>query len=217
MATWCLPPQSFRCRQKRQAGFSLMEMLVVLVLVALVSGVLLDTLGQLSRAGERTRGTVARLADTVLDEALVQAVLTGVVPEYREGPGVFQGTADGLTALTLAGLDSPADMPVTMRLSIGPVGDGRLSAAAVRHRLTYEGRGEPLTLLEWAGGPARFRYLAPDGTWQESWDGEARRPRQVPEAVMLEFPPAAARPPLVIAPGAPGRWLIHPGDTFDDL
>lgn len=145
-------------------GFTLVEMLVVLVLTGLVVGLLFEGLSRV--ADLRVR--LVRHLDGALDSAVVGAWFRGslaaLTPDYLGQPGVFAGSAGEMSGLTLQPLDQPAG-------TLSPFG-WRLAADAARGvtRLSYRGLdGSWREVAAWPGAGGRFLYAGPDGDWRSDW------------------------------------------------
>jgi prepilin-type N-terminal cleavage/methylation domain-containing protein len=186
-------------RPRRDAGFTLIEVLVALALSALVSVILLngirlaatgldrhaaqaDRLDRRQSAGEilrRTLGSAAQIDRAAGGEFIGNA-------EHLEFLGVAEDAGPGLYRITLAVDRTRADRPLIMRRQLAiAAGDPRAAtsilAANVRaFRLEYFG----------ATG------ADPQPAWHESWESLSVLPLMVRLTLDSEGEPP--RPPLVI-------------------
>jgi len=161
-------------------GFTLLESLVTLVIVAMVATLLMQSLFQVLGLRERVLRTDRDARIAALQEAWFRDSVGGVIGELAGREGAFRGTAEGWTALTLGGLADPAQVKVTWRIA-GPPERRVLEVA--------EGQG-PAVAVRTVSGSARFQFLDAAGQWQEVWP-VAARPREVlPRIVRLEDPEA---------------------------
>jgi len=146
-----------------QRGFTLIEMLVVLVLTAIVVGVVFEGLARV--ADLRVR--LVRHLDGALDETITGSWFRGSVaalqPDYNEAPGAFRGSATEMSGLTLKPIDLPGGAAT-------PFGWRLLPDASGVTRLSYRGAdGAWREIAAWTGAGARFLYAGPDGEWRSEW------------------------------------------------
>lgn len=168
-------------------GFTLVEMLVTLALVALVSSLLwqaLATVAQLEGQLARTR-TLSN--DDQLRRAWVEQALTGAMTGPQGDPIRFTGRAMRLSTYTTMPPWPGSLGPELMVLE--------LERNDVGQRLIARRPGTelPLELWRWAGGDGRFDYLDAGGNWHEDWPPpNATRAEPLPAAVRLRGPQAGA-------------------------
>jgi prepilin-type N-terminal cleavage/methylation domain-containing protein len=160
-------------------GFTLLEMLVTLALMALVSALLWQAMGQVLRV-ERLlqRSGLDGQLETVKREwvrALIESSATerfGVANEFAGDGGRLN--LESMEAFNFLGLNAAS---VQLRIESDPADE--------RHRLLLEDRparpgdaiapGGPQTarpsieLLAWRGTAGSFRYLDELGQWQDHW------------------------------------------------
>ena len=148
----------------RQGGFTLLEMLVVMVLTALVVGIAFEGLSRV--ADLRVR--LARHLDGALDETIVaswfRASVSALQPDLENAPDAFKGSAIEMSGLTLRPVDQPpgAATAFAWRLAQEP--------ASGITRLSYRGvDGAWREIAAWPGAGARFLYAGPDGEWRSEW------------------------------------------------
>jgi len=148
---------------KPQEGFTLIEMLVVLVLTALVVGVAFEGLSRV--ADLRLR--LGRHLDGALDEAIVgswfRGSVAGMQPDFNQAPDAFRGSATEMSGLTLKPIDLPAGAATPFAWRLLPETGGTT-------RLFYRGAdGGWREVAAWSGAGARFLYAGPDGDWRSEW------------------------------------------------
>jgi len=181
-----------RVRFGRPAGFTLLEMLVVLV----VLGFLMIGLTQGVRAGFSLWGAqTRRIGETAeLDAAarIVRALLTNIAPPSLAGitttaGGAFKGTPDSVSFVG----DLPTGLGTTQRADITlqlQQGSFVLSWTPHRHELSSAPAPEPAH-VELTGGVDRIEFAywgaaSPDqtGSWQIQWDAGG-----IPDLVRLRL------------------------------
>lgn len=184
---------------RRQAGFTLVEMLVTLVVVATVSTLLWQALALTARLEQSLARAQQDGRDVQLRDAWLRLALDGLaVTPGNEEP--LRGTARRLTAVTTAppwpGSPGPEAFALELRPETEPGDDGTVPVA------NNDGSG-PLRL--WALRPAtgetfdlgaravgsRFEYLDGQGQWLAAWPPAALATqadgvqRPLPRAVRL--------------------------------
>ena len=95
----------------KNAGFTLFEVIVVLVITGLISVVLIQGLGLVLGVRTSVASKIIDLDQVVLHRNLVLEPLRGVVPDYPEHPYVFSGTAEQIQALTVRTLQERSGTP----------------------------------------------------------------------------------------------------------
>lgn len=186
----------------RLAGFTLFELLVVMVLVALISTILMQTLGQVWRIQERSGMEIARMSEQAMLVDWYSETIRGLMPDYERGKHVFVGDARGFRGLSVSplGKDYGAPAPITWKLSEDP--------AARVVRLLYQ--DEPI--LEWTGASGfQFAYLDGTGALQPSWPPAMQQVLPLPAAVVL-IGDAEGEPIRIAA--APRGPKAHPRRQF---
>jgi general secretion pathway protein J len=168
-----------RTAARRGAGFTLLEMLVVLVLVGLVSGIVFEALHQVFLLQSRF-GTVlndaregAMLADWF--RASVEALL----PDHPDGKHRFAGGATRMAGLTAqpVSADFGAASEFSWEIVRTPEGGSVLRYAAA---------GARQEVLSWSGSAGRFVYLDANGGEHDTWPPAMKDAPQLPNAVRLE-------------------------------
>ncbi len=167
----------------KSRGFTLVEMLVTLVVVALVSGLLwqaLATVAQLEGRLERTRSLTN---DDQLRRAWVEQALSGVMTGADGDPTKFSGGTQRLSAFTTMPPWPGSLGPELMTLELdGDRQDQRLMARR-------PGAEAPLELWHWKGAAGQFAYLDSSGKWHEHWPPRgAKQADALPSAIRLRGP-----------------------------
>ena len=183
IGNWELKNTKHTSKYKNQIhtrGFTLLEMLVVLVLVGLISTLLLQGFaavlhlraGFLAQLEASQRGT--------LQEYWFRSSVAAVVTDYRDGKHIFKGEEHKLSGLTIAALDQMVGMPSPFVW--------QLKYANGTTTLLYQNhKGEYWEIAHWLGDHGRFRYIAVDGQWYSQWPPRfGLEPAQIPRVILLD-------------------------------
>ena len=172
-------------------GFTLLEVLVVLVITALVSAVLMQGMGLVLGLRDNLGEKLLDLDHLSLERNRVILPLEGLIPDFDDGVDKFKGVEGRVSGLTLKPLLRREGRPT--RFSFNLKYDERTNLNTL---LYQEGNDSVVTLSTWEGGQARFRYIGVDDQWVESWPQESAplqlgviteiRPPQLPELIVLD-------------------------------
>lgn len=188
-------PQS-SWRSSASGGFTLVELLVVLVIVALISGVLLSAFDRILDIRLR----LATFLDGVEAPTLVadwfRSTVDGLVADTRTGAGHFNGDAHHLTGLTLAPLDGAAGVPTVM------VWEVVYDAGAGRTHLRYRDRNDhTMDIASWPGDLGDLRYCGADFVCRDRWPPD-KDASELPLLIRLDAIKGDAPWPILAAPRA---------------
>jgi general secretion pathway protein J len=191
---WSIPSLSCRVADLRPierraaGGFTLLEMLVVLVLVGLVATLLAQALWQSFDLVQRAREQTADVGRAQMRVEWFRSLAQGLQADNADGPAVFQGQARRFAGLTTA---PPAEedgvvRAVTVELDYARADDQTMLVARARG-------GPAVTLMQWEGNSGAFEYLDADGRRFESWPPPfGRALPQLPRAIVLRGGSSAA-------------------------
>ncbi len=216
---------SITSRHNRQGGFSLLEVLVVLVIVGFVSAALVQALSQVLSVRTRLGPFIDRSEDTARVGEWYRRVISGVVPAPKDSIYVFRGTSNEIIGLTLSPLTGAVGMPTPFRMVI----ENESTDLTVLR--SYAEGGPALALARWPvtsmkNGAARFLFF--DGTnWSDHWPLEeiTRNNQQSFGIVQREDPPQlpklirvdlAMGPEEFVLVGAP-RGPVSPQPKLSDI
>ncbi|MBM3515081.1 MAG: prepilin-type N-terminal cleavage/methylation domain-containing protein [Alphaproteobacteria bacterium] len=147
-----------------QAGFTLIEALVALMITALVAAVAIQGLGTLLGLRISMSNEIDRLQSIVVQRSIVVDSLAGILPDYRDRPHVFIGGPKRLSGLTTRPLNDDAGAPKPFVLRFAPANDRRSTA------LIYtDEHGRDFELLQWQGVSGAFWYRDLAGDWSPNW------------------------------------------------
>ena len=157
----------------RAAGFTLLEMIVVMMIAAMALTLGFLSLGQWQRAQAGIAAVGATARETMLTQEWLRESLRGLTP--LEDP-VFTGDAASVSGITLA-----------------PVVSGQGGLTPIRWQLEEDGDATWLLLTEHGathrlplpGGPAYFGFVDREGEVQDQWPPALGLHDQLPAAITL--------------------------------
>lgn len=171
------------------AGFTLMEMLVVMLIAGIAIALASQALGQYQRAVARTVASERGTREMRLSEAWLRQSIRGLHPESPPaGPGgrdseanLFHGDADGFSGTTLSPVLAGQGIPTLQRWRVDVTG-GRASLALEEAGTTVDLRLPPSRNL-------RLHYVDPEGKLQDQWPPKLGKWEQLPQAIVIEMVP----------------------------
>jgi general secretion pathway protein J len=162
-------------------GFTLLEVLVVLVITSLISVVLIQGFALVLGARNSVQAKIVGLEQVVLKRNIFLEPLRGVLPDYPNQPNIFRGEEKEISGITVRSLQSRPGTPVSfvMTMSYDPQKDAT--------NLTYQEEGfAPQVLGEWEGVEGAFRFRDRKGSWLDAWPPSPDVP-QTPWLIRLDM------------------------------
>jgi prepilin-type N-terminal cleavage/methylation domain-containing protein len=163
-----------------ERGFTLVEMLVVLLIVGMAGGLLFEGAAQVMNMQTRFGSQLASLRGEALRADWLRQAVEGLQPDYTDGKQVFKGTARGFSGLTTNPLS--ADYGGLAAFAVV------LQQDALRNQmvLRYGAEKDAPEILRWAGDQGRLRYVDNKGEPHEDWPPLMGLWPQLPTAIYLE-------------------------------
>lgn len=189
-------------------GFTLVEILVVLLIVGMVSGLLFDGATQVMNVQARLERQLTTLRGEALHADWLRQVVQGLQPDYSDGKRIFKGSARGFSGLT------------TNPLSAGYAGlqpfQVTLAHDASRNAmlLGYSMGSDATILLSWRGERGRLLYLDSHGEAHDEWPPPLGLWPQLPGAITLEGERDGTPWLIVAAHFGPSLPLLRPRDLM---
>ena len=198
---------------RRESGFTLVELSVALVLLALMGSVLYGSLSLAGTSWDRGEAKVQQTSEMRLTEDFLRRTLTSQHPlrlqKVPEKPLYFAGTNDTLAYAAALPGRAGAGM-YYFRVAVTPNGDSsRLTLARVipdYAATSVPNFGDDFSVLADRIAEVRFSYFGRDAgaavtmapTWRDRWDD----PQRLPDLIRIDVKPAIGGPwpTLVIEP-----------------
>ena len=185
-------------RERREAGFTLAEALVTLVLVSVVSLLIFEGLRFSREAWTRREARTEAVDQALAASRAIRAVLDGALTDWP-GPWL-RGDEAGLTVLSAPDLDG---LPPGARLYRLRAEEGALILDSRAFEPDPDPEAEPPPFADprpLATGieAATFRYLGPEG-WSADWPLSPPAPRLVEAEIAVTALPFWPR--IAVAPG----------------
>lgn len=177
-------------RHPGEAGFTLMEMLVTLVLISFATMLMFQTLGSYRIAKERVAAQSGLIDRTALFDGWFRDSIHGLHATRRLA---FEGDARSLAGMTLAPAFSLAGAGIAMRWTLEERRPGEW-------RIRYAEDGKQRWELPFASTRrARFGYLDEAGKLHDTWPPALGLQEQLPAAVVLRRTDAEGAERVVVA------------------
>jgi prepilin-type N-terminal cleavage/methylation domain-containing protein len=217
-------------RRKSQYGFTLIEILVVLVIVAMISGVVMTGLAQVFNIKERLGPLIDQSDEAALVGSWYRGLVRGVAPDYKGSKSVFAGGPASFSGLSLMSIGGETGSPTQFNLAIVEIERGRWAL----HFSEETGKSD-FDLVTWRADEkgaedTGFQYF--DGKeWSRVWPvpdrPDARRstlgpgslfvpedPPQIPKLIRALVIAGGQKMVLVAAPRGPERPTLRLQDLL---
>ncbi len=181
-------------RSSGAGGFTLVELLVVLVITALVSAVLLSGFERVLDIRLRLAGFLDGVDAPILVADWFRASVGGLVPDAKTGRDRFAGSTRRLTGLSLAPLNDTAGVPTRITWEIA------FDADAGRSYLRYRNGAEAeMTIASWPGDYGGLSYCGSDLACHSAWPLD-QPSTELPALIRLDALKGSEAWPILAAP-----------------
>ena len=163
-----------------QRGFTLLEMLVVMILTGMITGILMQGLHQVFRLQTHFGREIFDTQQGEMYTEWFRQSVNGLMPDYADGKHKFKGSQREFSGLTLAPLDTAntALLPFSWHLRFDP--------ETGRTQLRYGTGDDAATVLSWPGNSGRFVYFDANNEAHDEWPPFLGMWPQLPQAIYLE-------------------------------
>jgi len=196
--------------RSKSRGFTLVEILVVLVITGFIVTILLQSLHQVFRLQTHFGSEIFHTQNGAMYTDWFRQSINGLMPDYVDGKQKFSGERRQMSGLTLSPLDqeSGALAPFAWRLEFDPRSGqtGLYSGDA--------GEKPPASpILAWQGNSGRFIYIDAENEPHDSWPPFLGKWPQLPSIIYLESGAAEQLRLIVAIPRGPGALPLHRKDV----
>jgi|HubBroStandDraft_1064217.scaffolds.fasta_scaffold00076_20 prepilin-type N-terminal cleavage/methylation domain-containing protein len=164
----------------RRGGFTLLEVMVVLIIVGLVAATLFEALSRLNDVRGRLGPFLGTSEREALENSWFRTAVNDIIPDKALAKNVFSGKANSFSGLTMAPLSGDPGGPSPFKWEL--VYDGMRDRTVLRFT-GYDQK--PQDVRDWRGSKADFAYLGADLTWHDSWPPGLQKVKQLPLAIRL--------------------------------
>jgi prepilin-type N-terminal cleavage/methylation domain-containing protein len=166
----------------RESGFTLLEVLITLVLLAIVAVTVFGSLKQVFEARSRLRPYLDQSEQTALAGSWFRQSVQTLIPDYQDAKDRFSATGTAFSGLTASPLAGPAGTPTPFRWAL------RYDPASDLTTLEYgESVKKAMRIATWAGQRGAFTYFGTDQQWHSAWPPD-RADQQAGSADLPQFP-----------------------------
>jgi general secretion pathway protein J len=166
----------------RSRGFTILEMLVVLMIVGFISSILFQALEQIYKLQSRFGLQLAQSQQGAMYTDWFRQVVQGLQTDFVNGKEQFQGSETEFTGTTTSPLSTEYGMPKTVTLSL------EYNRQDEMMELLYTVDKQKMKLSSWSGRKAtRFIYVDVTGEQHDTWPPHFGIWPQLPNMIMLQY------------------------------
>lgn len=197
------------CLKKHgSSGFTLVEMLVVLVIVSMTSAVIFQAFDRVYRLQSRFGVELFDAQQGAMSIDWFRQTVQGLLSDYADGANKFSGSAHEFSGLSTNPLSEEygSTTGIKWRISFDPGTGGT--------QLVYADAAGESTIAEWQGGAARFIYVDDKLESHENWPPALGMWPQLPKLIRLEAVDRGATLVIMAMPVGSPVPLPRPQDFF---
>ena len=173
-------------KNRPSRGFTLVEILVVLIITGFIVAILLQSLQQVFRLQTHFGHEIFHTQNGAMYADWFRQSINGLMPDYNDGKNKFNGDPRQMSGLTLSPLDRENGTlaPFVWRLEF----DTRSGQSGLYYGTseTAQPMQTTLPILEWPGNNGRFIYLDAEGEAHDNWPPFLGKWPQLPATINLE-------------------------------
>ena len=170
-------------KHSRPRGFTLIEILVVLVITGFVVAILLQALHQVFRLQTLFGSEIFDTQRGAMYTGWFRQSINGLMPDFPDGKQKFTGEPRTMSGLTLFPLNESTGTPVSFVWRL------EFNSRTGETGLYFDGGGQQVSaqpILVWQGNDARFIYIDAKSEPHESWPPFLGEWPQLPDAIYLQ-------------------------------
>jgi len=170
-----MPPS----HQRHQTGFTLVEVLVVLIIVAMVSGVLFEALERAYRLQDRFGAEIFKVQQGQMALDWYRQTVQGLYPDQANGQNIFYGKEQEFSGLSSSPLGDEYGTlsPITWKI--------RNNRTNNTGELIYIQDKQETSILIWRSKNSHFVYLDEQQTSHQTWPPPLGKFPQLPSQIQL--------------------------------
>jgi general secretion pathway protein J len=176
---------------RSQRGFTLLEMLVSLVIVAMVSTLVFQAMRQVARVEQVLEESGSAGQQRLVRREWLRGLLTAALPEQVNQPVQFKGTALEMSLMSNHRADGLGTVLTPMRLQIHQSdSQGRSELrlfTAPEDRLSLTEPKPPVVLFTWTGTAGKFSYQDDKGVWHAQWPVNSEASKRLPTLLRIDL------------------------------
>ena len=163
-------------------GFTLVEILVVLIITGFIVAILLQSLHQVFRLQTQFGSEIFHTQNGAMYADWFRQSINGLMPDHDKGTHKFRGERRQMRGLTLSPLDQENGTltPFFWRLEF----DTRRGLTSLYYGDAAEKQASPI--LTWSGNSGRFIYVDAENEAHDNWPPFLGNWPQLPNAIYLE-------------------------------
>ena len=192
----------------KQVGFTLVEVLVVLIMVAMISSVLFQALERAYRLQERFGTELFNIQQGQMATDWYRQTVQGLYPDHADGSNLFRGKDQAFSGLSSNPLGDNYGAPTPIAWKI------RSNPQSGMTELIYTEDKRETPVISWRGKPARFVYIDEQQAPHDSWPPPLGLFPQLPKQIQLQANDAGQSRVIVASPMGPTEPLLRPQDFF---
>jgi len=204
-----MPRYSYsRPNQYNQAGFTLIEMLVVLIMVVMISAILFQGLELSYRLQDRFGVELFKVQHEQMATDWYRQTVQGLYPDESNGSNIFQGKEKEFSGLSNNPLSAAYGAPTPIIWKIISNQQDGIS------KLIYIEENRETTVLAWRSNEARFIYFDEKLTPNDSWPPPLGLATQLPKQIQLVIKYPSESSNIVATPMGPIETPIRMQNIF---
>lgn len=168
-----------RSEGRRLNGFTLIEVLVVLIVAALISGILFQALERAYRLQAQFGSEIFKVQQGQMAVDWYRQTLQGLYPDRSDGSNVFLGTDLKIIGLSNNPLSDNYGAPTPIEWQI------RYNSQKDVTELIYSERNREAAIFSWKSKEGRFVYFDEKFIAHESWPPALGQYPQLPSQIQL--------------------------------